>query len=226
MSARRRRRLPASIVLPPRWRRHGALLLTLLVAASAIVCERSGLGPRFTEPRVAQPDSADRGDLDRYHDRSFRVVHVVDGDTLDIDAADQGKPKTRIRLWGVDTPEVAHGKTKDMHYGPEARTFAEKTLDGREVHIVLSPKRTRDRYGRLLAYVFLERGGEMFNEMLIEQGMAYADPRFDHAYKKRFIETETRTRREKVGLWSEVKIDEMPEWRRKREAKATEAAGP
>jgi endonuclease YncB( thermonuclease family) len=221
----RRKPIPGSIILPPRWRRHGAMLLTILAVAAVVVCERSGLTPLPAQRQSALPDSADRDDLDRYHDRTFRVVHVVDGDTLDIDAADHGKPKTRIRLWGVDTPEVAHGGQPDRYFCPEAKAFAEKTLDGKEVHIVLSPLRTRDKYGRLLAYVLLERGGTIFNEMLIEEGRAYADTRFHHSYEKRFEDAEKRARQSGVGLWANVKLEDMPVWRQRSEVRDKKKRG-
>jgi len=216
----RRSRLPvpASILLPPRWRRHLTALLTILAAAALIVCERTARGPVLG------------GDRTRYHDRTFRVIHVVDGDTIDIDAPDADKPvgrrdqggsvQTRIRLWGVDTPEIAHGDQPEMYFGREAKEFAQRTLSGKEVNIVLAPERTRDKYGRLLAYVFRERGGPMFNEMLLEEGYAYADLRFDHSYKKQFEATEKRTRKAGVGLWARVTLDQMPPWKQRFERKA------
>lgn len=158
------------------------------------------------------------GDIDRYHDKTFRVVHVVDGDTLDIDISDGSEPKTRIRLWGVDTPEVAHGGQAADHFGDEARKFARDTLDGRDVHVVLWDKDTRDRYERLLAYVLLERGGPMFNEMLIDEGLAYADTRFKHPHDDQFEAAERRARREGRGLWRDIAPDKMPEWRQRVES--------
>ena len=94
-----RPRLPDSIVLPPLWRRHASTSLVLAVVATGIVCARS-----VDRSRLAPTTG---GDTDRYHDKTFRVARVVDGDTLDIQVADRDKPVTRIRLWGVDTPEVA-----------------------------------------------------------------------------------------------------------------------
>ncbi len=132
---------------------------------------------------------------------------------------------TRIRLWGVDTPEISHGRGASAHFGPEATEFAKRTLAGRRVHIVLSPKRTRGKYGRLLAYVFLERGGPMFNEMLLEQGYAYADLRFDHHYYKRFKGIEKRTRRAGTGLWADVTLDQMPAWKQRFEGRAGKTGG-
>jgi len=210
----RRSRLPvpASILLPPRWHRHATALLTILAAAALIVCERTARAPVLG------------GDRTRYHDRTFRVIHVVDGDTIDLDAPDADKPKTRIRLWGVDTPEIAHGDQPEMYFGREAKEFAQRTLSGKEVNIVLAPQRTRDKYGRLLAYVFCERGGPMFNETLLEEGYAYADLRFDHSYKNQFETIEKRARKAGVGLWTGVTPEQMPAWKQRFERKAAEAS--
>ena len=200
--------LPASILLPPRWRRNAAALVAIMAAAALIVCERSIQGP------------AQGGDRVRYHDRTFHVLRVVDGDTMDIDAPDADKPKTRIRLWGVDTPELAHNSRPEMHFGREAKEFAERTLAGKDVNVILAAERTRDRYGRLLAYVFCQRGGRMFNEMLIEEGFAYADVRFKHPYKKQFESAEKRARKNNIGLWSGLTLDKMPRWKQRAERAA------
>ena len=209
---RSRLAVPASILLPPRWRRSDTALLTIIAAAVLLVCERTARGP------------IQGGDRASYHDRAFRVVHVVDGDTIDINAPDAGKAKTRIRLWGVDTPEIAHGDQLEMYFGKEAKLFAERTLSGKEVNIVLAPERTRDKYGRLLAYIFCERGGRMFNEMLLEEGYAYADPRFNHSYKKQFEAIDKRARQAGVGLWTGVTVDQMPKWKQRFERRAAEAS--
>ena len=204
--------VPPSIVVPARWRRSASALLAVIAAAVLIVSERTARGP------------VHGGDRATYHDRTFRVVHVVDGDTIDIDAPDVGKTKTRIRLWGVDTPEIAHGDQPETYFGKEAKEFAERTLSGKDVHIVLAPERTRDKYGRLLAYVFCERGGRMFNEMLLEEGYAYADLRFDHSYKRQFEAIDKRARKAGVGLWAGVTPEQMPAWKQRFERRATETS--
>lgn len=211
--SRRRAAWPASITFRRNWRRYLFPLIVLAVAGAL------SIGDRFNRKPTPGDDHA------TYHNRPFRVVRVVDGDTFDIAASDAttGKDMTRIRLWGVDTPEVKHGGAPDMYFGPEAKTFAERVLAGRNVYIVLAPNDTRGKYGRLLAYVYLGRGGGMFNEMLLEQGYAYADPRFEHPYRDRFETLEARARRAGIGLWAAVTPDDMPKWRRKY---AEEAAGP
>ena len=196
--------LPQSILWKGRWRRTVFPLIVVVVAGCISLLDRS-----------QQPPSSD--DWQRYHDQSFAVSRVVDGDTLDIEAPDGDKPVTRIRLWGVDTPEVAHGAVSTMHFGEQAKQFARQTLEGRRVHIVLSPKKSRGKYGRLLAYVYLERGGAMFNEMLLDQGFAYADARFRHHYYDRFADAEKHARRRGAGLWADVSINKMPKWKQRRE---------
>ena len=140
---------------------------------------------------------------------------MIDGDTLVIEAPDGDKPVTRVRLWGVDSPEIGSGKKPDAHFGAEAKAFAEATLSGRDVYIVLSPRKTRGKYRRLLAYVYLERGGRMFNEMLLKEGYAYADLRFPHHYDKQFQTIEKRARKAAIGLWAEVSVSEMPTWKQR-----------
>ena len=198
--------------MPRRWNRIATVGLVILLAA-VVVCER------VTGPPVLLDDDT------RYHDRSFRVSRVVDGDTLDIEAPDRDRSVTRIRLWGVDTPEVAHGGRSDMHFGPEASAFARRTLEGRTVHVVLVPERTRGKFGRLLAYVFLDRGGRMFNEMLLEDGYAYADLRFKHPYFKQFKAIEKRARKSGIGLWKKVTLEQMPPWKQRFERPRTVSGG-
>ncbi len=160
--------------------------------------------------------SSPADDHARYHDQSFLVVNVLDGDTLDLAVADGDRPVTRVRLWGVDAPEIVHGSAAAAHFGAEAHRFVDEMLSGRVVHVVLAPQGTRGKYGRLLAYIHIERGGEMFNETLLSQGLAYADPRFDHPYRRTFLDMEQRARRSATGLWAGVDPGKMPSWRQRR----------
>jgi endonuclease YncB( thermonuclease family) len=191
-------------MLPPRWRRHPIVLAVVLVLLVVAMLDRSG--------RLRS-----RGDDNgRYHNQTFRIVHVVDGDTFDVDAPDGPHPRTRIRLWGVDTPEVRHGQNgADMYYGPEAAAYARDILMDKKVKIELVVGKPRDKYNRLLAYVFLTDSGEMFNERLLKTGHAYADPRFDHPWKQRFTDIENRARRDQAGLWREVRPEQYPAWKKR-----------
>ncbi|MFQ5492239.1 MAG: thermonuclease family protein [Phycisphaerae bacterium] len=200
-----RPKLPPSIRLAPIWRRHPAATTLLLAVAGLFIYERV-LG------KLPVGD-----DYTRYHNQVFEVVNVVDGDTFDIDVPDSQYPTTRIRLWGVDTPEVAGKRSEGMYFGREASAFAKRRLMGRSVRVVLSPTRTRGLYGRLLAYVYLQPSGQMFNELLIENGYAYADWRFAHPYKRQFMAQEKRAQRAAAGLWANVTQEQKPPWRQRME---------
>ena len=67
-------------------------------------------------------------DFEKYHAKTSLVINVIDGDTIDVDIPDGSLAKTRIRLWGVDTPETKNPKTGKMYFGPEAAEFTEKLV--------------------------------------------------------------------------------------------------
>jgi micrococcal nuclease len=94
------------------------------------------------------------------------VVSVVDGDTFDISPVVRGMD--RVRMIGVDTPEV-YGGTEPC--GPEASEFTTRHLEGRRVTLGVGED-PKDPYGRLLAWVWLD--GQMFNKMLVSAGLAEA----------------------------------------------------
>lgn len=201
-SHRRSRASRRSDIWPRAWRRRPVAVAVALLVAIVVLWGR-----------LSVPFGSDH---DRYHNQTFLCIDVIDGDTIDIAVPDGDDPHTRIRLWGVDTPEV-RGRGGVMYYGPEASAFAESLVLDESVRVVLSPDRTRGKYGRLLAYVYLPDGGTMLNEELLRRGYAYADHRFPHAWKERFADLEARARRDKVGLWAEVQPDQMPEWRQRYE---------
>ena len=155
-------------------------------------------------------------DFEKYHGKVFTVVNVVDGDTIDIDIADGKYERTRIRLWGVDTPETKSKKYGVMYYGPEASEFTGDLVLDKKVTVYLEERRTRGKYGRLLAYVGLAGGGYL-NEILISEGYGYADTRFRHSFYNKYKQLGSTARSNRKGLWEKVLPDQMPEWKRKRE---------
>src|SRR5215203_95113 len=94
------------------------------------------------------------------------VVSVVDGDTFDISPAIRGMD--RVRMIGVDTPEV-YGGTEPC--GPEASEYTTRHLEGQRVTLGVGED-PKDPYGRLLAWVWID--GQMFNKMLVLAGLAEA----------------------------------------------------
>src|SRR4030042_6833798 len=79
---------------------------------------------------------------------TFRVKRVIDGDTLLLTNGE------RVRLIGVDTPETKHPKKPVERFGKEAYLFTKEMVEGKEVRLEFDQQR-KDRYGRLLAYVYL-----------------------------------------------------------------------
>ena len=98
--------------------------------------------------------------------KTVTVVDVVDGDTFDIDHPIQGMD--RVRLIGIDTPEVYGGEEP---CGQEASDFTTQRLKGQQVRLEIGED-PEDPYGRLLAYAFVE--DEFFNETIVSEGLAEA----------------------------------------------------
>ena len=133
----------------------------------------------------------------RYESReeSYRVKKAVDGDTLRLDNDE------RVRLLGVDTPETKHPKKPIEYYGPEASAFTKREIEKRLV--LLEFDRTpRDRYGRVLAYVFRQPDEFFLNAELLKQGYARAYTRFPFARKQEFLRYEEEARKAGRGLWA------------------------
>lgn len=143
-------------------------------------------------------------DWHRYHDKSFEVVRVIDGDTLDLRIADGERQTTRVRLWGVDTPELARpGRDGPSEpFAEEAAALARELAEGRRVRLYLQEHRVRGRYGRLLAYVELP-DGRVLNAELIEQGLSEHDDRWSHDRSEAYEQLEQRARAQRRGLWSD-----------------------
>jgi micrococcal nuclease len=136
------------------------------------------------------------GRADRGADRLVKVVHVVDGDTV---VVDDGHGRETVRLLGVDTPETVDPRKPVQCYGPEASAYTKSRLEGRSVTLERDVE-TRDRYGRLLAYVVLD--GRRFNDELLRNGYArllVIAPNGSHA--REMLDEELAARRAGRGLW-------------------------
>jgi micrococcal nuclease len=96
------------------------------------------------------------------------VTRVVDGDTVVVRL--QGRLE-RVRLIGIDTPESVKPGTPVQCYAKAASAETEHLLAGRRVGLRFDAER-RDRYGRLLAYVYRSDDGLFVNAVLVERGYA------------------------------------------------------
>ncbi len=194
-----------------RRRKNGIILLCLLAIMFLIRLDHSLTGHRRQLPAKSE-EQVKASDLERYHGKTFTVVNVIDGDTVDIDIPDSRHQNTRIRLLGIDSPETASEQSGMIYFGPEAAEFTKKLALGKSVTVYLdAPNPTRGKYGRLLAYVKLPDGG-FLNEALLTEGYAYADSRFSHSFYNKYKQLQSRARSSKKGLWQNVTPNQLPQW--------------
>ena len=127
-----------------------------------------------------------------------QVIRVVDGDTIIV--ALNHKPET-IRFIGIDTPETVHPNKPVQCYGPEASNRTKELLNDKIVRLKVDPLQDdRDKYDRLLRFVFLEEVN--VNKSLIQDGFAreytYKIPYTD---QKEFRAVQKNAKKNKIGLW-------------------------
>ncbi len=125
-------------------------------------------------------------------------MSVVDGDTIVLSVQNQTET---VRLLGIDTPETVHPTRPIECFGPEASAFTKATLEKGSVVKLVRDVEPRDRYQRLLVYLFLT-DGTLFNQLLIDRGLARTlsiEP--NTAFASQFASHESSARNRRVGLW-------------------------
>lgn len=165
-----------------RWPLVAALLLTAACGrASATVSTTAPLG-------VMEPNAT--------------IEYVVDGDTVDVIIGDK---QERVRLIGIDTPEIAHqGQPERAEcFGDEATTFTRSLVPvGTPVRLERDVV-ARDDYGRLLGYVYRASDGVFVNYEIVRQG--YAQPLTippNVAFSKLIVQAARDAEEDQAGLWT------------------------
>jgi len=127
------------------------------------------------------------------------VVRVIDGDSLEV-KLDGGNEK--VRLIGVDTPEMGRNDRVVEYFAAEAAAFTRKLAQGKRVKLETDPEGdTRDRYGRALRYVYLP-DGRMLNAVIVSEGYGHAYTRFPFSRLEEFRKLEREARDAGRGLWN------------------------
>ncbi len=192
-----------------RRQRKTIIITCILLACVIILLDHTSF--KLIAP-IKSTATAASSDLAKYHQKTFTVIKVVDGDTLDIDIPDGKYNQTRIRLWGIDTPETKSPKYGQMYFGPQSDDFTTKLASQKKVTVYLDKdNNTRGKYNRLLAYIQLP-DGRFLNELLLAEGFAFADLRFRHSFFNKYKQLENSARRAKKGLWKNVTQDQLPKW--------------
>ncbi|MCG1003089.1 MULTISPECIES: thermonuclease family protein [Halobacterium] len=172
----------------------------LVLAVVALAASAGCIGALTTDQQPAES-------------RNATVVHVVDGDTVDVRFADGSEE--RVRLLGVDTPEVhtdvspgefegvpdtEAGRSCLRSWGERASEYAIDRLAGESVTVEFDAESDRrGGYDRLLAYVVV--GNESFNRALLADGYARL---YDSEFTQRddYAAVERRARENTTGLWA------------------------
>jgi micrococcal nuclease len=129
----------------------------------------------------------------------YSINHFIDGDTVAINM--NGKSES-VRFIGVDTPETHKPNTPVQCYGPAAAAFTKSTIGSSKVRLESDPLSTnRDRYDRLLRYVYLP-DGTLLNEKLIQGGYGFYYPYFPFSKSKQFAADEQAAMAANKGLWA------------------------
>ena len=123
-----------------------------------------------------------------------KVRYVNDGDTITL--TDGG----RIRYIGIDAPEIDHKDRKAQPFGFEARRLNSEQVLAETVRLEFDRER-KDRYGRILAYVFL-RDNSFVNARIVAEGYAYCYPHKPNiAHHSALLEHQRSAMSAKKGIW-------------------------
>ncbi|MDD9912830.1 MAG: thermonuclease family protein [Alphaproteobacteria bacterium] len=132
-------------------------------------------------------------------DTTALVEYVLDGDTFVTARGDT------VRLLGINTPEPGTSRRPAEPWGLQASDFTKKLLENQKINITTQAK-DRDRYGRVLANVFLS-DGTWVNEHLLREGVAHVYTFPDSSYDiKALFAAENAAREAKKGIWA------LPRW--------------
>lgn len=131
----------------------------------------------------------------------YTVVKYDDGDTIMVDM--NGTTET-LRFVGVDTPETHDPRKPVQCYGPEASAFTKKLISeaGGKVRLSSDPESTnRDRYDRLLRYIYLP-DGRLVQDELLKNGYAFHYPYFPFTKSVQFAAEQATARLANKGVWA------------------------
>ena len=135
----------------------------------------------------------------------YKIVSLSDGDTIDVDM--NGKTET-IRFLGIDTPETHHPDKGAQCFGPEASAKTKELLDSGRVKLAADSKaKNRDKYGRLLRYVYTENGQNV-EEVLLKGGYAFVFRGENFDNKSNYLKLEKNAKQSGAGLWSKCAVNE------------------
>lgn len=138
----------------------------------------------------------------------YSINRYIDGDTISVNM--NGTNET-VRMIGVDTPETHKPNTPVQCYGPAAAAYTKNLIStaGGKVRLESDPKsQNRDRYDRLLRYVYLTNG-RLVQLETIKNGYGFAYTQFPFTKSDEFVKAETEAKIAVRGLWANCTVNEM-----------------
>ena len=126
-------------------------------------------------------------------ERKPTVERVIDGDTFVLTTGE------RVRLIGVDTPELQREDMPVQYYGEEARRFLKRMVEGKQVSLK-SDWQSKDQYERTLAYVYVE-DTIFVNLEIVKQGYGFVCTRYPFEYMESFRKCQRQAMANSTGLW-------------------------
>jgi micrococcal nuclease len=161
---------------------------------------------KYAIPKLEQKDNRNKTE--------YEVTKVFDGDTFEVLIA--GK-KEKVRMLGIDTPEsydsdklnsdaerTKRDKATIKKLGRLSTNFTKSLIENKKVLLETRPEDDdKDKYGRLLRYVYLP-DGTLVNKKIVEEGYAVAFRKFKVYREKELVEAEKDARENKRGLWGDI----------------------
>lgn len=168
-----------------------ALTISVLVSVFALLQQRGYFKPVIQSAEQNQPGL-------------YRVTSFADGDTISVDM--EGTTE-KIRFIGVDTPETHDPRKSVQCYGQSAAAFTKNLIGANRVRLQTDSETTnRDRYNRLLRYVYLP-DGRLVNSEIIRQGYGFAYVYFPFTKMEEFKRLQTEAERKSLGLWGRCEVE-------------------
>jgi endonuclease YncB( thermonuclease family) len=147
---------------------------------------------------VLQPHSSLKQAIVNNDPGLYTINHFVDGDTI---AVNMNGSVEKVRFIGIDTPETHKPNTPVQCYGPAAAAFTKATIGSQKVKLIADSQSTnRDKYNRLLRYVYLPDGTDV-NELLVTTGHAFYYPYFPFTKSDQFAADQAAAKAANLGLW-------------------------
>lgn len=158
------------------------LIMTLLISLSFVSCFGKDV----------KSNNLDKRNLEEVY-----VTKVIDGDTF---VYRKNGKNIKVRLVGINTPELHHPFKGEEYFGKEAKEFIKNKIYNKKVYLE-KDEEDLDKYGRELRYVWIS-DDEMLNDELLREGFAdVMTIKPNVKYEKNFRESLKKAKIERKGMW-------------------------